>query len=231
MGFDIAEWTVRVLEDGLPPLPDRLELGQTVPVAFWRGEKYGAVLFVRLWKNGQPDSDCAITERREDGSWDEPSSWGGSAWIDDPLSRPADGWDGDPVVWLGSSGRGEVADEDDWPGWARELPTGDPAGETSSEIVAVPSDMPEEEVDAMFAALDEKRRAEELADSAELDVRVIEGAASMRVAAIEVEHAGRRWTVPIDSPAGAFLVGIEGRGPAALRALDASGATLDENHA
>src|SRR5262249_4344250 len=103
MGYDIGEQTVNVLTDGLPALPDRFEPSQTLPLALWRGERSGAVLFVRLWRNGNYDSDCAITERAADGSWDEPSAWGGSGWIDDPLHRPDEGWDGDPVVWLGRS--------------------------------------------------------------------------------------------------------------------------------
>ena len=82
MGFDIDAWTVRVLEDGVPPLPGRLEPSQTVPVAVWRGEAHGAVLFLRLWRNGNMDCDCAITERRAGGGWDMPMGWGGSAWIE-----------------------------------------------------------------------------------------------------------------------------------------------------
>ncbi len=113
MGFDIGEWTVRVLNGGLPPVPAGLEPGQTVPVALWRGERYGAVLFLRLWKDGNVDSDCAIAARAEDGSWNEPSAWGGSGWIDDPLVRSRGGRDGDPVAWLGSSGIGEATEDDD----------------------------------------------------------------------------------------------------------------------
>jgi hypothetical protein len=47
------------------------------------------VLFPRLWRNGQFDSEVAITARNEDGSWDEPSMSAGGPWIDDPLIRPA----------------------------------------------------------------------------------------------------------------------------------------------
>jgi hypothetical protein len=226
MGFDIEEWTVRVLEDGLPPLPDRLELGQTVPVAFWRGKRHGAVLFVRLWKNGQPDSDCAITERAPDGTWEEPSGWGGGPWIDDPLARSENGWDGEHVVWLGSNAIGGAFVEDDLPDWITEVAT--PDGVAGAEVVTVPADMPQDEVDAMFEALDAAHEARHLAEMADSDVRAVLGAASTQVVAIEVEHAGRRWTVPIESPAGAFVVGIEGRGPATLRALDANGEALGE---
>jgi hypothetical protein len=149
MGFDVFEWTVRVLQEGLPPLPDRLEPSQTVPVAMWRGESHGAVLFVRLWRNGNMDCECAITNRRADGGWDEPTASSGSAWIDDPLTRPEDGWRGERVAWLGVSG----------------------------------SD----------------------------GVRAVRGAASKRVSAIELEQAGRRWSLPVESPCGCVLSDADGR--------------------
>jgi hypothetical protein len=164
MGFDVGGWTVRVLEEGLPPLPDRLEPSQTVPVAVWRGERYGAVLFVRRWTNGNVDSDCAITERGGTGSWAYPQGWGGGGWIDDPPVRSEAGWDGKPVVWL------RVTES--------------------------------------------------------YGVRVVAGAASTNVAGIEVEQAEGLWSVPIDSPCGAFVVGIESGGPGTLRALDEGGSVL-----
>jgi hypothetical protein len=179
MGFDIGEATVRVLEEGLPTLPTRLEASQTVPVALWRGERYGAVLFVRLWRNGNVDSDCAITERAANGSWEQPSGWGGSGWIDDPLVRSETGWGGDPVAWIGSTGIGSRAEDEN------------------------------------FAVA-----------HTGLDVRALRGAASSRVAAIEVEQRGRTWTVPIESPCGAFIVGLESPGPATLRVLDRDGQPL-----
>jgi hypothetical protein len=168
MAFDVGVETVRVLEEGLAPLPAHLEPSQTVAVALWRGERYGAVLFVRLWRNGDFDCDCAIAWRAADGSWEEPGSWGGSGWIDDPLVRSETGWDGDPVLWLGLQSLERGADE----------------------------------------------------------VRACLGAASTEAAAIEVQHAGRAWTVPIDSPCGAFIVGLEAPGPATMRALDRNGRPL-----
>jgi hypothetical protein len=156
--------TVRVLERGLPVLPERLEPSGTVPVALWRGARHGAVLFVRLWRNGNIDSDCAIAGRGDDGRWMEPTFMAGGAWIDDPLVRPALGWDGASVLWLGDVGMG--------------------------------------------------------------DVRAVQGAASEQVAGIEVEQAGRTWTVPVGSPCGAFVVGVELPGPASVRAVGADGRVL-----
>ena len=71
----------------------------------------GGVLFVRLWKDGQPDSEVAIAREGADGSWEVPS-WGGGPWVDDPMMRPADGWDGDRVVWLHHSGQFTQGDKD-----------------------------------------------------------------------------------------------------------------------
>jgi hypothetical protein len=119
VGVDIHEWTRRILEEGLPPLPSALEPGKAVPIAMARGERHGAVLFIPLWKNGNVDCDCAIAERGEDGSWREAQMSGGSGWIANPLVRSETGWDGDPVLWLGRTGMGSTAfpqDEDEpWP--------------------------------------------------------------------------------------------------------------------
>ena len=75
MGYDIDAQTVKVLTEGLPALPRSFEPNRTLPLAFWRGERHGAVLFVRLWRNGNYDSECAITERAPNGSWDQPGGW------------------------------------------------------------------------------------------------------------------------------------------------------------
>ena len=108
MALEIGEWTSRVLAEGMPPLPEWLEPSAAIPIALWRGKRHGAVLFVRLWRNGTVDNECAISERAPDGSWARPGSWGGCGWIDDPLVRSATGWDGDPVAWLGCSSQGGV---------------------------------------------------------------------------------------------------------------------------
>ena len=58
------------------------------------------------------------------------------------------------------------------------------------------------------------------------DVRAVLGAASTPVAAIEVEQDGRSWTVPIESPCGAFIVGLEDPATATLRVLGHDGQQL-----
>jgi hypothetical protein len=101
MGWDFAEATVRVLTGGLPAPPPVPVPGVTFPVAVHRGERLGAVLFLRMWRNGRWDSDMAITERDGEG-WVAPWSCGGGGW-GDPYQRPEDGWDGEPLLIHGSA--------------------------------------------------------------------------------------------------------------------------------
>jgi hypothetical protein len=109
MGWDFAEETVRVLTSGVPPAPQVPSPGVTFAAACHRGDRFGVVLFLRLWRNGQWDSDTAITERTEDG-WDYPSACGGGGWLD-PYERPAAGWDGEAIAILGSSQVGSETED------------------------------------------------------------------------------------------------------------------------
>jgi len=43
---------------------------------------------------------------------------------------------------------------------------------------------------------------------------------------LEVEQAGRTWSVSVASPCGAFVVGIESPGPTIVRAADERGQPL-----
>ena len=198
----------------------RLDPGRTIAIALWRGERHGAVVFIRLWRDGTTiDYDCAIAERAADGSWDEPSAWSGGPWMPDPLVRPDDGWDGDDVVWLGLQAElRPLEDEEEW------MPAGGAIAET--DFVEVAADLPEEAKQALLAQHMAKVDAEMTPDPDEYVVRAVLGAASMRVGAIGVEHGGRSWTVPIESPCGAFIVGIEGPGVATLQPLDRDGRPL-----
>lgn len=102
MGFDVERETVRVLEERFTP-PTSLARSETAAFARWIHEPFGAVLFIRRWRNDNFDSDLTITCRDRVGQWVEPGFSGGSgAW--DPFERPTDGWDGEPVSWGGESG-------------------------------------------------------------------------------------------------------------------------------
>ncbi|HSH58786.1 MAG TPA: hypothetical protein VK988_03925 [Acidimicrobiales bacterium] len=201
MGYEVGEWTVQVLENGLPRLPDHLEPGETVPVAFWRGQRFGAVLHMRLWRNGRWDSDCAVTERDAEGGWEHPSSWAGGGWVN-PFERPDDGWDGEPVLWIGRRLLGFDDDADD------ESPRADHleymAGETNLEL---------------RGSFRRPCRLENLLSEEDFPIRVQEGMAARVVAAIEVQQGDRKTVYAIDSPTGAFVVGVESPGAAVLRPL------------
>jgi hypothetical protein len=236
MGFDIGEETVRVLGSGLPPLPAELEPSQTFPAALWRGERYGAVLFLRMWRNGNIDCDVAISKRNTDGSWEEPNAWGGGGWIDEPLVRSETGWDGDPMLLLGSFAQDELDDEDDESEWQADIdadavadsPAPERFGHTRADVIHVPPEMSGEEARAFVEATMERERAAREAEWNQLAVRAVRGVAAMQVAAIEVEQDHRKWTIPIESPCGAFIVGLEHRGPATVRALDHHGEPLPD---
>lgn len=103
MGFSIELETVRVLTEGLTP-PPSLERGGTAAFARWIHEPYGAVFFVRLWKNSEWDTDLAITTQDSSGNWLEPGGYGGGGWWN-PFDRPVEGWEGNPILWGGESSR------------------------------------------------------------------------------------------------------------------------------
>jgi hypothetical protein len=225
VGRDFEEFAVTVLSTGLPLLPGGLETGVPVPIAVWRGDRFGAVLFVRLWTSGNVDGECTLVERAADGGWGEVIGSGGGGWIDDPLVRNETGWRGDPVLWLGSFGIGLRPDEVDHeppfvPAHPKQL------GVSRAQIVRVPEGLDDEEARAHADQVIQQQRRRRETRWDRLDLRVLRGVASTRVRTIEVEQENRRWEVPIDSPCGAFLVGLEQRGPATVRVLGHDGRPL-----
>lgn len=108
MGWDFAAETVRVLTEGLPDPPAVPTPGVTFAAAVHHGDHFGAVLWLRLWHNGEWDSDTAITER-DDESWTWPSACGGGGWID-PYERP-DGWDGEAILVMGVNQQAAEAED------------------------------------------------------------------------------------------------------------------------
>ena len=83
---------------------------RTFAAAMHRGEYFGAVLFLRLWRNGTWDSDTAIT-CRDGASWAYPSSCAGGGWAN-PYHRPDDGWDDEPLLICGGTGSGMDDEEE-----------------------------------------------------------------------------------------------------------------------
>jgi hypothetical protein len=226
VGVDLEELAVRVLDGGLPVLPERLETGVPVPVALWRGRSFGGVLFLRLWTNGNVDAESVLVERDADGRWEDVLGSGGGGWIQDPLVRSETGWEGDPVLWIGSQGVGLEPDEHDDCPW----PPAEPGefGTSYAVTLRVPPGLSEDQARAYVEHSNERERRVRAARWDRLDVRLMRGVASRQVAAIEVEQAGQRSSVPIDSPCGAFIVGLEQRGPATIRVIGHDGLPLPD---
>ena len=100
--FDAAsstDWSLWVLEHGLPDLPDRLAGGESVPVASWTGPDSAAVLHLRrrpMSGPGDPQDpdepftevDVEVFERQSDG-WAPAASGGAGGWSDPSLTRVA----------------------------------------------------------------------------------------------------------------------------------------------
>lgn len=89
---DPVELGAWVLEHGLAPLPTVLAEDETVAIARWNGEDWGAVLFVSRHadeEDGENEIDTDVqTYRRLDGSWVASDGSGGGGWFDEPLRRP-----------------------------------------------------------------------------------------------------------------------------------------------
>ena len=120
---------------------------------------------------------------------------GGSGWIADPLVRSENGWDGDPVLWLGRTGMGSTAfDQDEEEPWPEPEPGN--LGVSRPLIVPIPEGASEEEARALVDAFMKREEDAAQAEWDSTEVRAVRGAAAKCVAAIEVEQDGRTWTVP-----------------------------------
>ena len=103
----MTDWSIWVLDHGLPEMPDTVEIGWSVPVARWVGDSVGAVLHVQWqWTEDhaeeQPDRSLSLVQRQPadfliseveilagmSGKWQNPTGSGGTGWIDPPLARP-----------------------------------------------------------------------------------------------------------------------------------------------
>ncbi len=88
------EWGAHVLEHGIPPAPERLEIGMSVPLARWVADDVGAVMFVEYFADPEdPDDEpwvgCDMQPyRRTPTAWDVTDSSGGGGWFDPPFVRP-----------------------------------------------------------------------------------------------------------------------------------------------
>lgn len=83
-------WGDWVLANGLPDLPKTLSQGEAVPVAYWRGEQWAAVLELRHRPTdpdpgGEPEGlDTDVQAYRWNGwEWEAAGATGGGSWSDD----------------------------------------------------------------------------------------------------------------------------------------------------
>ena len=95
------EWSIWVLENGLPTMPILVKKGDSVPVARWAGITVGAVLHVQwMWEHYEGDDDLLPSEddflasqvtcfRRVAGVWEQTNGGGGSGWYSALLERSA----------------------------------------------------------------------------------------------------------------------------------------------
>ena len=84
------EWSLWVLDNGLPELPATVSLGQSVPIARWSDARLGAVLQVsRDEDEGDDylDTNVQVFWRTPDG-WETSDAEGGSNWLGHNLEAP-----------------------------------------------------------------------------------------------------------------------------------------------
>lgn len=89
----MTDWSIWVLDHGLPDLPQGVELGASVPVARWVGPRFAAVCHLQWMWSHRHDHDYLATEtqllHRTAGEWEVAGGTGGSDWpFDPPLRRP-----------------------------------------------------------------------------------------------------------------------------------------------
>jgi hypothetical protein len=88
---NMDEWSLWVLENGLPILPIAVKKGESVPVARWVGTTVAAVLHVQWMWGHEPDDDFLVSEivcfRREGGVWEQGDGSGGTGWYSAVLER------------------------------------------------------------------------------------------------------------------------------------------------
>lgn len=90
------DWGVWVLDHGLPALPGSLGEDDEVPVAYWAGPTFGAVLFRSWWSHpdeDEPNPQSAVNDDhhsyvRSAAGWEATGGGGGTAGSeDDPMRR------------------------------------------------------------------------------------------------------------------------------------------------
>ena len=89
---DMEEWSLWVLNHGLPAMPIAVAKGESVPLARWIGTAVAAVLHVQwMWGSDDPDDDYLASEvvcfSQVDGVWRSSGASGGMGWPSAVLGR------------------------------------------------------------------------------------------------------------------------------------------------
>jgi tetratricopeptide (TPR) repeat protein len=89
---NMARTGARVLEHGLPPLPEVLDHRMAIPVAHWTALRCAVVLFLRFPRHGRDRRTAVImaTFTRNQGQWNPDPHWHGTGWDHDPIASPGD---------------------------------------------------------------------------------------------------------------------------------------------
>ncbi len=88
----MTDWSLWVLDHGLPDFPEVVRVGESVPVAHWVGPAFASVLHV-AWRWGDPDDEDYLVSdvevfRKSAAGWERSMGGGGTGWFDPPLRRP-----------------------------------------------------------------------------------------------------------------------------------------------
>ena len=90
----MTDWSLWVLDNGLPALPPNVAVGESVPVARWNGREFGAVLHVQWrWSDSHDDDELqneieVFRRRQGEPTWEVATARGGGGWFSPPMSRP-----------------------------------------------------------------------------------------------------------------------------------------------
>lgn len=88
-----TDWSLWVLEHGLPLLPDQVAERSSVPVTWWRGTNSAAVLHLRRWPDDGEDASYTEVDIQVfasvDGRWQLTASGGAGGWPE-ALVRPVE---------------------------------------------------------------------------------------------------------------------------------------------
>jgi hypothetical protein len=83
---------LRVLDDGLPPVPPHPTADMAIPVNYWAARQHALVLVLTFsrWEREDDSTPMAsvLTFTRDGNTWTPPQHFHATSWSHDPLARP-----------------------------------------------------------------------------------------------------------------------------------------------